>query len=84
MSKKNTPLQLHIKWLEKSLSECNPLAPAIPFIQMAINNAKSLLPAEREAIEGAILYALDEIAEFGHMGVSTASDYFTTTYNDSI
>jgi len=40
-----------------------------------------LLPAERAEIEDAVLYALDEIAEFGHNGVSTASDYFDKTYS---
>lgn len=40
------PLLEHIKWLKKYYAQCEPFAPAIPFIQMAINNAESLLEKE--------------------------------------
>ena len=33
----------YIKWLEKQLKDCQPFAPAIPFITIAIQKAKLLL-----------------------------------------
>ena len=50
MSKQKTVLQNYIKWLEKQLSYCKPMAPAIPFITIAINKAKDALSTERQQV----------------------------------
>jgi hypothetical protein len=50
-------------------------------LEIALTFIRAQLSAEREAIEGAVLYALDEIADFGHMGIETAKDYFDQKYS---
>jgi hypothetical protein len=48
--KHKTALRMHIDWMENQLKECSPMAPAIPFLTMAIQKAKSLIQKEKAQI----------------------------------
>jgi hypothetical protein len=59
MAKQQTALQELIKYLEKKHDQCQPFSSSIPFLQMAIGEAKDLLKKERGQIESAFWEGFD-------------------------
>ena len=74
-----TALQKHIDWLEKQHKETSAWATPIPFMQMAINNAKDLLAEDKKQIIEAYNQDLYGGAT-GYRKFEDGLDYYTQTF----